>query len=928
MELFYNPDLMPEDEIKATFVAREALVDELVSLVEHQPDGAGVQHALIIAPRGMGKTTVLLMVRFALKDRGLGDRWLAVKFPEESYGVYDLADFWLEALDLLAAATNDELLRERSGRLKSDYPKGDDLQEAALALIKDWCREHSKRLVLLVDNLDMILEQINDERDNARLRDVLMNDGRIMMIGCAVSFFREARDYDQPLYNFFKIFELNNLRFDEMQELLRRRARSDERDDFAETLKANRSRLRVLEYFTGGNPRLVLMLYRVVTHSDITEVRRGLEKLLDEVTPYYKAKVESLPPQQRKVLDHIARVSSKTSEGATPSQIAEATRLTPNHVSAQLKRLSENGYVRAAAVRGRSSYYTLSEPLYAIWHQMRMGRDAHRRMRWLVDFLKVWYDTEELGVESTRLEERFTIHLEAGRLREATDVLEHRLLLAEAMEGQPHYRNVMDGVIRGYAEIGDTETLKSDLIAGSDLNVLSGETSLAALYRAGCVSEQDFERTEALLPSSSAGVEQPDAVDGIQLGLVALSAGRFDEAVRHFDRVLKCKPDSYAAWYKRGNALLGLGKYEEAITSYDRAVEIKPEDAAAWNNRGNALFKLGRYEEGITSYDRAVEIKAEHHAVWYNRGNALLKLGRYEEAITSYDRAVEIEPENDLAWNNRGNALFRLGRYEEAITSYDRAVEIKPEHDAAWNNRGNALSELGRHEEAITSYDRAVEIKPEDDMASYNRGITLVDLERHNEAIDSYDRAVEINSEKDWAWSNRGIVLFRLGRYEEAIDSINRAIEIRPQAVEIWRIRTLAYLTRLTLQVEIGKLDSARADWSEALKSSEHLDTADWIASVATDLARAARSGHFEFIRQLIAESDLEEQLFPLALALDHLASGDETLVDKLSPEVRGIVEEIVASLRKSPQHGQPPTKGRPRKRKTGSKRRTRKQLL
>ena len=52
----------------------------------------------------------------------------------------------------------------------------------------------------------------------------------------------------------------------------------------------------MLHYFTGGNPRLALMLYRIVANSEFLEVRRGLEKLLDEVTPYYKAKIEILPP--------------------------------------------------------------------------------------------------------------------------------------------------------------------------------------------------------------------------------------------------------------------------------------------------------------------------------------------------------------------------------------------------------------------------------------------------------------------------------------------------------------------------------------------------------------------------------------------------------------------------------------------------------
>ena len=98
MELLYNPDVMSEYEIKRTFVARQPLIDDLVALIQRQPDGAGVQHVVIIAPRGMGKTTVLLMVIFAVRDSSLAEHWQAVKFPEESYGIYDLADFWIEVL--------------------------------------------------------------------------------------------------------------------------------------------------------------------------------------------------------------------------------------------------------------------------------------------------------------------------------------------------------------------------------------------------------------------------------------------------------------------------------------------------------------------------------------------------------------------------------------------------------------------------------------------------------------------------------------------------------------------------------------------------------------------------------------------------------------------------------------------------------------
>ena len=116
----------------------------------------------------------------------------------------DLAGLWLETLKLLAAETNDPSLEEQVNRLTADYSNTDDLQEAAFAILKDWRRQHQKRLSLIVDNFDLMLEQINDEQDNARLRNVLMNDGTLMLVGGATTFFHEARAYDQPLYNFFK----------------------------------------------------------------------------------------------------------------------------------------------------------------------------------------------------------------------------------------------------------------------------------------------------------------------------------------------------------------------------------------------------------------------------------------------------------------------------------------------------------------------------------------------------------------------------------------------------------------------------------------------------------------------------------------------------------------------------------------------------
>ena len=794
MELLYNPDVMLEEEIKATFVARHGLIEELLALVAQQPDGAGVQHVVIIAPRGMGKTTVLLMVQFAVRDGDLKGDWQAVKFAEESYGIYDLSDFWIEALIRLAAETEDDELLERTEKLRKQYRDSEDLQEAAFAVIKEWRCKHGKRLVLLVDNFDMILEQINDERDNARLRDVLMNDGTVMLIGGATTFFREARAYDQPLYNFFKILNLDNLRFAQMQDLLRRRAEIDKVEDFEETLKANEGRLRVLEYFTGGNPRLVLMLYRVVSQSDISEVRRGLEKLLDEATPYYKAKVESLPPQQRKILDHIARESSRTHEGVTPTAIAEATRLKPNQVSAQLKRLSDLGYVRAANLRERSSYYTLSEPLYAIWHQMRFGRDARQRMQWLVNFLKVWYDAAEKGTESVRLDAKFREYLTSGRMHEARNVLDHRRYLTEAMDDSYDKAGAVESIIRNYLELGDRETLQKELLTPSVLSNLS-ENTLGLLLQAGCISQEMFVSSKLSAVASPEAQQKAELEAAIELINVALNSENWDEALLHVDRALEIDPESHVVWGLRSAALLGLGRWEDTVTNIDRLCAVGLET--------DAIF-------------------------WSVKGLALSRLNRHEEAISSANRALENEPERAESWYFHGQVLFRAKRYEEAVASYDRALGLNPKFK----------------------------------QTHLSRSLACV------------------------------IVFGGLMVYE--------------------------------------KLDSAKMYWAKFAESNKHLDeeTRGEYIKVITELFLLSLSKHnLKFIQTLIYASDLEPQLFPLARAIDYLLTGDKSVIEKLSPEVQGVVNEIVAKFEKEKVADKPTTKPRKRKSTTSVRGRTKKQL-
>jgi tetratricopeptide (TPR) repeat protein len=629
VELYYNPEQMPAAEIKQTFVGREVMLKELLALVRRQPQGVGVQHVVLVGARGMGKTTMLLMLRFAALEGDLHQIWQTVRFPEESYAITDLADFWLATIGHLAYETGDMELAARGDALRNDYKASVDLAGAALATLRDWSSQHGKRLLLLIDNLDMVLNQINNTRENARLRDALMNDGTFMLVGGAASFFHEARAYDQPLYNFFKIWHLDALEGGQIDQLLLKRAEADKRTDFERQLKQNEARIKVLHYFTGGNPRLVLMLYRIIASSDLIDVRRGLEKLLDEVTPYYKAKIESLPPQQRKILDHIARVSARTGSGLTPTEIAAETRLPVNQVTSQLKRLSGLGYVRAANVRARSSWYSLAEPLYAIWHQMRFGRESRERMAWLVEFLKAWYSSREMLDETERLAAQFAELLKVGEKALASETLGYRQILTDAM-GDRFRGSAADRLVNDCLDAGEIDRIR-ETICSDGLTQLCPAT-IVRLASGGLITASHVEAENNRRRQWVARLgENPT----------------FDAIVDVFDPRRLPLHQNAGLWFGRATALHALWRNEEALEDLEMCARSFPETSQEVLLKADVLFDLHRFREVISVLTQhANETPAERRAQVLLASSSAI-LGDFDVAIAVCEAALARQEDPD-----------------------------------------------------------------------------------------------------------------------------------------------------------------------------------------------------------------------------------------------------------------------------------------
>ena len=382
----YNPAQLSGDELEQSFVARQETLADLLRTIRARATDGPCQHTLLIGPRGMGKTTMGLMcLRRIAQDPALAARWQPVPFHEESYGIGDLADLWLTALRHLAQATGDRQWGEKADALVASERDANRQAAYALAALLDFHQESGKRLLLFIENLDQVLAQIGDERQIHALRAGLTQHPELLLLGSANTVFKAIHSHSQPFYEFFRLVFLRGLDADETRLLLEAAAGELPREGLLDRIDAETGRLETIRRLTGGNPRLLKLACRMMVESPLGTALEDLERLIDEQTPYFKGRIEELPPQLRRVFHCLA-------EGWRPllaKEVAATSKLSSSHASAQLRQLVEKGYAKEHRLaNSKRVRYEVVDRFYNIYYLLRLSHQGRGRFERLLQFLQ------------------------------------------------------------------------------------------------------------------------------------------------------------------------------------------------------------------------------------------------------------------------------------------------------------------------------------------------------------------------------------------------------------------------------------------------------------------------------------------------------------------------------------------------------------
>ncbi len=214
------------------------------------------------------------------------------------------------------------------------------------------------------------------------------------------------------------------------------------------------------------------------------------------------------------------------------------------------------------------------------------------------------------------------------------------------------------------------------------------------------------------------------------LGVIVEERGRIDEAIAHFQKALKIKPNFAEAHHNLGNAFMRRGQADAAITHYQKSLELWPGDAKSHNNLGVALAGLEQVESAIIHFQRALEIQPDYAEARFNLGRALDRQGKTADAVIQWREAVRLQPNrivllNQLAWVLATCPAESIRNGAEAVDLARRAVRLSDGRDAAiLDTLAAAYAETGRFSEAVETVERAVS------LASVQGNAALADIIR------------------------------------------------------------------------------------------------------------------------------------------------------------------------------------------------------
>jgi len=664
------------DSIKKNFIIRVAEFEIITSSLLDKQANDPLQHELVMGRRGSGKSTLMKRIEIEIiENNKLNKKYIAINLAEEQAGIYRLFDLWEQVIEELKHRLEIEVvIKEYAG-----FSNNQDYTRYLYQLIHELCAKHKKRIVLLLDNFDRIVENFTD--DGNLLRETLINYNDIQIIAASTRMDEHFWRYDMPFYEFFRRHRLEALSREEIIKLLYHWSDVMQINKLRTFIDNNPGKIENIRLLTDGLPRTLQFFIQMVLQNEASNSYEYLKKIMDNVTPLYQERLNSLPAQLKKTVLEMAFIW----EACTTKQLVEKVKMESKLVSANLKTLVEKGIADKIETNKKNHLYRISERFFNMWLIITQGNpEQKRKAKWLSIFLENWYDASDFkaiskehidNLKNNKIswnkalifskalsQSKYISLIDRDKIIELTEKIRDKKVKNCLLELPEKFDDIMDEVS---ILVQDKNFKEAIVLVNSIENEEDGFkfAILGSLYYQEKVIKE-AERFNLL------GIEKGNVDAMFNIASLYEEQEKFVEAEKYY--LMAIEYGNVYGLYDIALFYDNQGKFAEAEKYYLMAIEKR--ESKAFNNPASLYGNQEKFAEAEKHYKLAVK-KADVNAM-NNIANLFNNSGKYTDAEKFYLMAVEY---NDVRALNNIALLYyeRNSNREKALEYLNKAIETE-----------------------------------------------------------------------------------------------------------------------------------------------------------------------------------------------------------------------------------------------------------
>ena len=261
--------------------------------------------------------------------------------------------------------------------------------------------------------------------------------------------------------------------------------------------------------------------------------------------------------------------------------------------------------------------------------------------------------------------------------------------------------------------------------------------------------------------------------------------------------------------YRLGKNALRAGRYKEAIGHFQQALQRHPGLVDAVQGMGLAYAEQGQTAQAEAQFQAVLRLAPDFAEAYTHLGKLYAGTGRLDEAATAYRTVLKLQPEQAQGYHNLGTVLAAQGQAEAAIAQLQEALRRNPHFLAAHNDLGTLYAERGELSRAIAEFQAAVRSDARSVPAHYNLALAYGvsgDLVAMQQEL---QETLRLNPRHPEAHLNLGLGYLQQGEAAAAVRQFRTLVELAPQMANAHYFLAMAYAQNGQAEAMLAPLQQA-----------------------------------------------------------------------------------------------------------------------